>query len=44
MDKSLEDAESLPEPDLLAQGIADDLRAALDQLASIVAELKESAT
>ena len=39
-DKSLEDSENLPEPDVLAQEIADDLQAALDQFASIAAELK----
>lgn len=40
-DKSLEDAESLPDPDVLAQEIAEDLQAALEQFASIAAELKE---
>ncbi|WP_165251207.1 class I SAM-dependent DNA methyltransferase [Paludisphaera soli] len=40
-DKSLEDAESLPEPDVLAQEIAEDLQAAMEQFASIAAELKE---
>ena len=39
-DKSLEDSENLPEPDVLAQEIADDLQTALDQFASIAAELK----
>ena len=39
-DKSLEDAESLPEPDVLAQEIAEDLQAAMEQFASIAAELK----
>lgn len=39
-DKSLEDSENLPEPDVLAQEIADDLQAALDQFASIAADLK----
>jgi type I restriction enzyme M protein len=39
-DKSLEDSENLPEPDVLAQEIADDLQAALDQFSSIAAELK----
>ena len=39
-DKSLEDSENLPEPDVLAQEIADDLQTALEQLASIAAELK----
>jgi type I restriction enzyme M protein len=39
-DKSLEDAESLPEPDVLAQEIAEDLQAAMEQFTSIAAELK----
>ena len=34
-DKSLEDSEDLPEPDMLAQEIADDLQTALDQFAGI---------
>ena len=38
-DKSL-DSENLPEPDVLAQEIADDLQTALEQFASIAAELK----
>ena len=40
-DKSLEDSEDLPDPDVLAQEIADDLQAALDQFTSIAGELKE---
>jgi type I restriction enzyme M protein len=40
-DKSLEDSDDLPEPDLLAQEIADDLQTALDQFAAIAAELRE---
>jgi type I restriction enzyme M protein len=39
-DKSLEDSDDLPEPNVLAQEIADDLQTALDQFASIAAELK----
>ncbi len=39
-DKSLEDSDDLPEPDVLAQDIADDLQTAFDQFASIAAELK----
>ncbi len=39
-DKSLEDSENLPEPDVLAQEIADDLQTALEQFAAIAAELK----
>jgi hypothetical protein len=38
---SLEDAESLPEPDELAQEIAVDLRAAMELFASIAAGLKQ---
>jgi type I restriction enzyme M protein len=40
-DKSLEDAESLPEPDLLAQEIAGDLQTTLEQFSAIAAEVKE---
>ena len=39
-DKTLEDSENLPEPDVLAQEIADDLQTALEQFAAIAAELK----
>ena len=39
-DKSLEDSENLPDPDVLAQEIADDLQTALEQFSSIAAELK----
>jgi type I restriction enzyme M protein len=39
-DKSLEDSENLPEPDVLAQEIADDLQAALDQFSAIAVELR----
>lgn len=39
-DKSLEDSENLPEPDVLAQEIADDLQTAVEQFAAIAAELK----
>jgi type I restriction enzyme M protein len=42
-DKSLEDAESLPEPDVLAKEIADDLQAAMELFAGIAVELKDSA-
>ena len=41
-DKSLEDGDDLPEPDVLAQEIADDLQTALDQFAAIAAGLKAS--
>jgi type I restriction enzyme M protein len=37
---TLEDSENLPEPDALAQEIADDLQTALDQFASIANGLK----
>jgi type I restriction enzyme M protein len=40
-DKSLEDSDDLPEPDLLAQEIADDLQAALDEFGSIASALKD---
>lgn len=39
-DKSLEESEDLPEPDLLAQEIADDLQTALEQFAAIAGKLK----
>jgi type I restriction enzyme M protein len=39
-DRSLEDAEELPPPDVLAQEIADDLEAALEQFAAIAEKLK----
>ena len=38
-DKSLEDSDDLPDPDILAQEIADDLQTALEQFSSIAAEL-----
>jgi type I restriction enzyme M protein len=37
----LEDSENLPEPEVLAQEIADDLQTALEQFSAISAELKE---
>jgi len=40
-DKSLEDSEDLPEPDVLAQEIADDLQTALDPFTVNAGELKE---
>ena len=40
-DKSLEDSEDLPDPDVLAQEIADDLQTALDPFTAIAGELKE---
>ena len=40
-DRSLEDSEGLPEPDVLAQEIADDLQTALDQFTSIAGDLRK---
>jgi type I restriction enzyme M protein len=39
-DKSLEDSDDLPSPDVLAQEIADDLQAALEQFAAIAEKVK----
>lgn len=39
-DESLEDAAGLPEPDLIAEEIAEDLQSALDQFAAIANDLK----
>jgi type I restriction enzyme M protein len=39
-DDSLEDSANLPDPDILAAEIAEDLQAALDQFAQIAADLK----
>ncbi|MGE5610367.1 MAG: N-6 DNA methylase [Bacillota bacterium] len=39
-DEDIDNGESLPEPDVLAQEIADDLQAALDQFAAIAEGLK----
>jgi type I restriction enzyme M protein len=39
-DKSLEDSEDLPKPDILADDIGDDLEAALEQFQAIAAKLK----
>ena len=39
-DKSLEDSEDLPDPDVLAQEIADDLQTAADQFAAVAAGVK----
>lgn len=38
-DESLEDSDHLPEPDVLARGIMEDLKAALEQFSGIVEEL-----
>ena len=40
-DESLEDSANLPEPDVLAAEIVEDLRAALEQFAAIAEELGE---
>ena len=39
-DKSLEDSDDLPAPDVLAQEIADDLQTALEQFTAIAEKLK----
>jgi type I restriction enzyme M protein len=39
-DKSLEDSEDLPKPGVLAEEIADDLEAALEQFQAVAAKLK----
>lgn len=39
-DDSLEDSASLPEPDVIAAEIVEDLEAALDEFAQIAADLK----
>ena len=43
-DDSLEDSSSLPDPDVLAAEIVDDLQAALDEFAQIAADLKGQAS
>jgi type I restriction enzyme M protein len=40
-DESLEDSANLPEPHVLAEEIADDLRAALEQIESVLADLQQ---
>ena len=39
-DESLEDSDNLPNPDVLAQEIVEDLEAALEQFAAIAGDLK----
>jgi hypothetical protein len=39
-DESLEDSANLPDPDVIAQEIVEDLEAALSQFAEIAADLK----
>lgn len=43
-DESLEDSANLPEPHVLAEEIADDLRSALEQIESVMADLQQRAT
>lgn len=40
-DESLEDSASLPDPHILAQEIADDLRSALGQIEDILGDLEQ---
>ena len=42
-DESLEDSANLPEPHILAQEIADDLRSALAQIEDVLADLEQRA-
>ena len=39
-DKTLEDSDDLPDPDILAQEIADDLQTALDQFTAVAGGLR----
>ncbi len=41
-DRSLEDADNLPEPDVLAQEITDDLQTAIDQFATVAEGLRSA--
>jgi type I restriction enzyme M protein len=41
-DESLEDSANLPEPHVLAQEIADDLRSALEQIEDVLADLEQT--
>jgi type I restriction enzyme M protein len=43
-DESLEDSANLPEPHVLAEEIAEDLRSALEQIESVLGDLKLRAT
>ena len=43
-DKSLEDSADLEDPDVIAEEIADDLQAALEQFAAIAADLRTEGT
>jgi type I restriction enzyme M protein len=40
-DESLEDSANLPEPHVLAEEIADDLRSALEQIESVLTDLQQ---
>ena len=40
-DETLEESDNLPDPEILAQEIVDDLQTALEQFANIAAELKD---
>jgi len=42
-DETLEDSANLPEPHLLAQEIADDLRSALAQIEDVLGDLEQRA-
>ena len=42
-DESLEDSANLPDPHVLAAEIADDLRSALEQIESVLADLQQRA-
>ena len=39
-DESLEDSANLPDPDVLAKEIAEDLRAALEQIEDVLGDLQ----
>jgi type I restriction enzyme M protein len=41
-DRSLEESDDLPEPEVLAQEIVEDLQAALEQFASVAERLREA--
>ena len=42
-DESLEDSANLPDPHVLAEEIADDLRSALEQIESVLGDLQQRA-
>ena len=42
-DNALLDSDNLPDPDLIAAEIADDLRSALEQMEAILADLERAA-